>query len=193
MAPFPPGEVYTDANAGSGKTLAVNSYMVIDGNGGNNYSVTTVANTTGVINRASLTLTATTNTKIYDGKTTAAASPSVSGLIGSDTAAGLAETYADASTGTSKMLLVSAYIVNDGNGGNNYTITKVVDRTGVISANLAVTVLGGNTIVAGQNFLFIVQAVDTSGNPISNYSGPSTIAITSAHPIRRATSRCLER
>ena len=33
---LPPGEVYTDANAGSGKTLAVNSYMVIDGNGGKN-------------------------------------------------------------------------------------------------------------------------------------------------------------
>ena len=52
----------------------------------------------------------------------------------------------------------------------------------MISANLAVTVLGGNAIVAGQNFLFIVQAVDASGNPISNYSGPSTIAITSAPP-----------
>ena len=74
---------------------------------GGKISATTVANTTGVINRASLTLTATTNTKIYDGKTTAAASPSVSGLIGSDTAVGLAEAYADPSTGTGKMLFVS--------------------------------------------------------------------------------------
>ena len=37
-----------------------------DGNSGNNYTVTTATNTTGVINKAALTITANTNTKTYD-------------------------------------------------------------------------------------------------------------------------------
>ncbi len=59
-------EVYTNANAGSSKTLSVSTYTINDGNGGKNYTVTTVNSTTGVINKAPLTLTAPTYTKTYD-------------------------------------------------------------------------------------------------------------------------------
>lgn len=43
-------ETYDSASAGSGKTLAVSTYTVNDGNSGGNYAVTLVANTTGLIN-----------------------------------------------------------------------------------------------------------------------------------------------
>ena len=33
-------EAYSNANAGSGKTLSVSAYTISDGNGGNNYTVT---------------------------------------------------------------------------------------------------------------------------------------------------------
>ncbi len=133
-------EVYTSASAGTGKTLSVSAYTVNDGNSGNNYTVTTVANTTGVINKASLTITATTNTKTYDSTTTAAALPTVAGLIGTDTVTGLAEVYTDKNAGTGKTLSVSAYTVNDGNSGNNYTVTTLVNTTGVINkASLTIT------------------------------------------------------
>ena len=78
-------EEYTNANAGSNKTLSVSAYTVNAGDGGNDYTVTLVTITTGLINPAPLTITATTNTKTYDSTTMAAASPSVSGLIGQST------------------------------------------------------------------------------------------------------------
>ena len=46
-------ETYDSKNAGSGKTLAVaTGYSVNDGNGGGNYTVTTVTSTAGVIDQA---------------------------------------------------------------------------------------------------------------------------------------------
>ena len=46
-----------------------------------------------VINKATLTITAAANTKIYDGTTSAAAAPTTSGLQGKDSVTGLAETH----------------------------------------------------------------------------------------------------
>ncbi len=126
-------EAYNIANAGTGKMLSVSTYTINDGNSGNNYTVTTLINPTGVINKASLAITATTNTKTYDGTTTAAALPTVSGLVGGDTVTGLEEVYSDANVGSSKTLSTSLYTVNDGVGGNNYTVTTVINTTGVIS------------------------------------------------------------
>ena len=127
-------ESYATKNAGTGKTLSVSAYTVNDGNGGNNYSVSTVASSAGVINAAGLTLTAVGNTKTYDGTTNALATPTVSGLQGTDTVTGLAESYATKNAGTGKTLSVSAYTVNDGNGGNNYSVSTVASSAGVINA-----------------------------------------------------------
>ncbi len=126
-------EVYTDRNAGSSKTLSVSSYTVSDGNSGNNYTVTTVTNTTGVITKAALTITAVTNTKAYDSTTSASATPTVSGLVGNDSVTGLAEVYTNPNAGTGKTLSVSSYTVSDGNSGNNYTVTTLTNTTGVIN------------------------------------------------------------
>ncbi len=126
-------ELYADANAGASKTLSVSAYTVNDGNSGNNYTVTTVSNTTGLINKAALTITARPNTKIFDGTTTSQVTPTVSGLQGSDTVTGLAEVYSDATVGTGKTLSVSAYAVNDGNSGNNYSVATVINNGGVIN------------------------------------------------------------
>ncbi len=133
-------EVFTDKNAGSSKTLSVSSFNILDGNGGNNYSVSTFANITGVITQAALTVTALKNTKTYDSTTTAAAAPSVSGLLGLDSVTGQVEVYSDKNAGSSKTLSVSAYTINDGMGGNNYSVTTVINTAGPISkAPLTIT------------------------------------------------------
>ncbi len=64
-------EVYANDSAGTGKTLSVATYTVNDGNGGNNYTVSTVDDTTGVIDPATLTGSVTAADKIYDALTTA--------------------------------------------------------------------------------------------------------------------------
>src|SRR5205085_9976104 len=118
-------EAYLDKNAGTGKTLTVTGFTVNDGNGGGNYTVNPVNNTTGVINPAALTLTAQTNTKTYDAGTSSAATPTVSGLQGSDTVTGLTQAYTNKNAGTGKTLTVTGFTVNDGNAGGNYSVTTV--------------------------------------------------------------------
>src|SRR5205823_5307772 len=129
-------ESYDTRHVGTGKTLAVDpGYTVNDGNSGNDYTVTLVADHTGVITAHGLTLTAQTNTKVYDATTGAAATPTTAGLQGSDTVTGLSESYDTRHVGTDKTLAVDAgYVVNDGNSGNDYTVTLVADHTGVITA-----------------------------------------------------------
>jgi hypothetical protein len=122
-----------------------------DGNSGNNYSITYVPSAaSGIINAASLTITAATNTRIYDGSVTAVATPTVSGLQPGDTVTGLAEVYANKHAGSGKTLSVASYFVNDGNGGNNYTVTTVNNTTGVITAApLTVTAQTDNRVYNG--------------------------------------------
>src|SRR5204862_3109702 len=77
---------YLDPNAGSSKTLRPDlGFTILDGNGGANYSTPTrVDSTSGVINRAPLTIAANGNPKTYDAGTGSATLPTVTGLKGSD-------------------------------------------------------------------------------------------------------------
>ena len=70
-----------------------------------------------------LTIVATTNTKTYDAIPSASGIPTVSGLQGTDSVTGLAEVYADINAGSSKTLSITSYTINDGDGGNNYSVT----------------------------------------------------------------------
>src|SRR5205823_12440001 len=94
-------------------------------------TVTTVADTTGVISAKALTITAQTNSKTYDSTTSAAAVPVVVGLVGSDTVTGKAETYDTANAGVGKTLSVSAYTVNDGNSEIGRAACRESEETGV--------------------------------------------------------------
>src|SRR5207248_2751677 len=67
-------ETYDTRHVGTGKTLTA-SGTVIDGNSGNDYAVTFAADTTGAITARAITVTAAPNTKVYDGATTATATP----------------------------------------------------------------------------------------------------------------------
>ena len=161
-------EAYNNRNAGTAKTLSVTTYTVNDGNSGGNYTVTSVNNTAGVINQAALTITAAPNTKTYDGTTTAAGTPTVSGLQGSDTVTGLAEAYNNRNVGTGKTLNVTTYTVNDGNGGGNYTVTSINSTAGVINqATLTITAApntktyDGTTAAAGTPTVSGLQGSDT--------------------------------
>jgi hypothetical protein len=161
-------ETYDNKNAGTGKTLTVTGYVVNDGDSGGNYTVTTATSTAGVVNKAGLTITAAANTKTYDGNTSAAATPTVAGLQGSDTVTGLSETYDDKNVGTGKTLTVAGYVVNDGNSGANYTVTTATSTAGVINkAGLTITAAAntktydGNTSAAATPTVAGLQGSDT--------------------------------
>ena len=132
-------EVYSNKNAGTGKTL-IPSGSVTDGNGGANYSVTFANNTTGVISALPITVTASANTRTYDGTTSAAAIPTVTaGAIQAGDAGSFTEAYADKNAGTGKTLIPSGSVI-DGNSGANYAVTFANSTSGVINqAALTIT------------------------------------------------------
>lgn len=155
-------QTYDTQHVGSNKTLTP-SGSVSDGNSGANYSITFVPDTVGTITPASLTITAQTNTKTYDASTTASATPSVTGLLGSDSASNLSETYDTATAGSGKTLSVASYTINDGNSGGNYSVSTLDDTTGVINTQ-ALT-------ITASDFSKIYDASAFSGGNGVTYSG----------------------
>jgi hypothetical protein len=116
------------------------SYTVVASGTDGNYTLSFVDGSL-VINPAPLVITAVTNTKSFDGNTSAQAVPTVSGLKGSDTVLNLSQAYADANPGNGKTLLVQeSYRIEDGRSGANYAVTLEPDRSGVIRS-LPVAVL----------------------------------------------------
>ena len=142
-------EIYNNKNVGTSKTLTP-SGTVTDGNSGNNYTYTFVAANVGTITARPLTVTAQTNTKGYDGTTSAAATPLItSGVLQDSETANFIETYDTKAVGTSKTLTPSG-TVNDGNTGLNYSYTFVTDTTGVITIKtLTVTATAQNKVYDG--------------------------------------------
>ena len=89
-----------------------------------------------------ITVTAITNTKTYDGTTTAAAVPTITtGSLATGDTATWTEKYSSDNVGMN-VILTPAGMVGDGNGGKNYNVTYASVNTGVINA-LAITVTAG--------------------------------------------------
>ncbi len=125
-------ESFETKEAGIGKSLSVTAYTVDDGDHGADYTVATATSTGGTITPASLTLTAKPDSKTYDGTTTASVTPTFVGLKGSDTVTGLAESFDTKDVGTGKTLSVTAYTVDDGDGGADYNVTTATNTGGAI-------------------------------------------------------------
>jgi alpha-L-arabinofuranosidase len=130
----PTSGTYDNDNFGTGKTVNV-SGLSISGASAANYALasTSVSGAVGTINQTNLTVTASVNSKPYDTTLAAAAAPAITygGLQAGDTAT-FTESYLTKTVGTGKTL-VPAGSVNDGNGGNNYSVTFVNNTAGVIT------------------------------------------------------------
>jgi hypothetical protein len=141
-------EAYPGKNVGTALKL-IPEGVVNDGNGGHNYTVTFSSVSLGKIAARPITVTAVTNSKTYDGTTSAAAIPGVTSgtLVDGDTA-GFSESYATKNAG-SNLKLTPRGSVNDGNGGHNYAVTfqtvvtgKITPRTLTVTANNASKIYG---------------------------------------------------
>ncbi|MBO6203983.1 MAG: hypothetical protein J6O13_10665, partial [Selenomonas sp.] len=129
---------FADKNAGSGKDIAY--AITLSGTDAGNYTINSTAAGTGTINKAALTVTANALNKTYDGTTEGTGGTySTTGLMGTDTFTGAALAFTDKTAGEGKTLNVSGGAINDGNGGNNYTITYV-SNSGSTIAPKAITV-----------------------------------------------------
>ena len=98
----------------------------------------------------------------------------------------LSETYGTSAVGTGKILAVASYTINDGNGGNNYTVTTVANNTGVIAVQvptqLAVYTQPSTTSHDGVQVIFaqqpVIEVLDQDGNlDFSDNTTQVTVAI----------------
>ncbi len=138
---------FVDKNAGSGKSVNA-SGISISGTDAGNYSFNSTASTTASISQRLITVTAVTDTKVYDGNTTSAGVPTVSapGIASGDTA-NFTQTFDSRNAGARTLLAAGS--VNDGNGGNNYAVTfmnvngTISPRPIAIAADPKTKVYGG--------------------------------------------------
>ena len=146
--PLAPGDTepawtqsFDNRNAGTGKTLTP-AGVVVDGNNGLNYAYTFVPDTSGLITPKSITVTAVTDSKVYDGTTNSIGVPILSAgtpLAPGDTAPAWVQAFDTKNVGTAKSLTPagSGY---DGNGGLNYAYNFIPVTTGIITpAPLTIT------------------------------------------------------
>ena len=157
----------------NGSTLTVTAYTVNDGNGGADYTVTTHT-ATGTITPAALSISAVTDSKVYDSTTASSKTPTVSGLQGSDTVTGLSEAFTSRNVlGTNaSTLAVTAYTVNDGNGGADYTVTTHTASGTITPFTLTVSDITANNKVYDGT---MNATLNTSGATLSAIFGGDTV------------------
>jgi len=130
----------------------------------------TFVNAMGSITPAQLTITEVSGSKVFDGTTGSTVTAQVSGLKGSDTVSGLAESFASANAGSRAMAL-GPLMVNDGNGGANYTLT-VVNAMGTITpAQLTITANNATQVLGTPDPVF-----SASFGPFPAGLGPSALS-----------------
>ena len=131
----PTSGIYNTKHQGAGKTVTVTG-LSLSGSSATNYTLLNAlaSGAIGTITKTNLTVTAAANTKVYDGTTSAAATPTI--MAGSiqtgDSAPTWTETYDTKGVGTGKTL-TPAGVVNDGNGGANYNYAYAATQNGTIN------------------------------------------------------------
>ena len=165
-------QTFNSKHASAGKVLTP-AGLVNDGNVGNNYAYTYGTISTGIINKLSITITAVSDSKVYDGHVTSSGFPLLSGatpIAPGDTEPIWSQTFADMNAGSGKTINPVG-LVSDGNGGNNYSYNFVPDVTGeIIVRAITVTALPDTKIYDGTTASSVAPNInpalvgtDTSG------------------------------
>jgi len=112
---------YTDVTTRNAGDYALGISGLYSGQQGYDIKVETGRYT---VDKATLTLSAVSDSKTYDGDTTSAGEVKHGTLHGTDSLTGLSQSFASKNAGDNHTLTVdSGYTLDDGNGGNNYTVT----------------------------------------------------------------------
>jgi hypothetical protein len=147
-----------------GKTVTVGGLAIAGGDASNYVLASTSATTTAKITPKALTLAAGNDSKTYDGTTNSKGTVSADALQGADTITA-SQSFASKNvmgSNGSTLQVNSGYTINDGNSGNNYSVSTST-ATGTISQ-------AALTVTANADAKFVTQADATGYNGVS-YSG----------------------
>ena len=161
---------FSDKNAGDGKTVTLTSSY--GGTDTGNYTITNQTSTTADIRKATLTISAVKEDKIYNGTTTSAAIPTFDGLVTGDSGklTGLAQVFNSANVNgiNGSTLSVSTYTLDSSVSGN-YTVGTIT-ALGTIS-KAAITISTSNvTKTYDASLVAAGTATITSGTLYNNVS-----------------------
>jgi hypothetical protein len=147
-----------------------------------------------------LTVTAVTDTRVYNGTTSSVGTPTATGLQAGDTLNGaLTQVFASKEvlgTGNSTLMANGAYTVSDGNGGNNYAVSVVTAPGSITPAPLTVTaqdvskVYGQVPALTGFTTTALVNG-ETLGSVTLSSSGQAATAGVAGSPYAIAPSNAI--
>ncbi len=176
--------IFDTKDFGTGKTVTSGASSVVSASNGAatvfgyNPLVAPATGAVGSIGAASLLLTTSAVTKIYDGNTSALGTAIVSSgaLIGADTLGGGSFAFLDPNAGANKAVTVSGVTVNDGNGGANYSVSYVNNATSTVNP-FAVKLMGSRSYDGTTAVNAAVLTVGALvGTQTLNLSGAGTMA-----------------
>ena len=117
----------------------------------------------GTVTPASLVINAVTDSKVYDGGTSSTGIVSVGTLFGTDSVTGATQAFASKNVlgSNGSTLLVSAYTINDGNGGANYSVTSATATGTITPVALAINAVTDSKVYNGSTSSAGVVSVGT--------------------------------
>jgi hypothetical protein len=165
-----------------GSTLIVTGYTVNDGDGGKDYAII-LESVPGTITPAPLTITATSDTKAYDGNTVSSRVPTYGTLFTDDTVTGLTQAFASKNVlGTNgSTLAVTGFTINDGDDGRDYTVTTAT-AMGTITPDLLTVRATSVSTVYGLPLPSLTDTITgfVAGESSSVVSGAPVLATTAS-------------
>lgn len=178
---------YDNKNAGSGKTIAVNNF-VLGGADKDNYSLLTgTANTTGSIHQAALTLGLNSSpliTKVYDNNTSAtltSANYSLAGILGTD--AVTVSGQANFSTNTAengKTITVNNFVLGGAQKDNYSLNTSTANTTGNITKKSVSVSLNELPLISKQYDNHTLASLAAGNYTITGILGSDELSVTGA-------------
>lgn len=134
-----------------------------------------------------LTVTAATDTRVYNGTTSSVGTPTAEGIQPGDTLSdALSQSFASKDvlgTGNSTLVANGPYVVSDGNGGNNYAVSLVTAPGTITPAALIVTaqdvskVLGQTPILTGFTTTALLNGETVGSVTLSSSGQPATAGV----------------
>ncbi|WP_262967331.1 beta strand repeat-containing protein, partial [Methylobacter psychrophilus] len=157
---------FADKNVGNAKAVTVTS-MVLSGTNSDSYELVLPTNLMANITPAMLTITAVSDSKVYDGTATSMATPTVTfgSVFTGDSLTGLSESFASKNvlgTNASTLNVGNGYTLDDGNNGANYTVTLASGTGTITPAALTITAVSDSKVYDGTTTSLMTPTV-TSG------------------------------
>ncbi len=167
-------ETYDNKNQGSGKTMTPAVVSIVGALGvsaADNYNVTLISSTNGVINKLDITVTPAANAKTYDGTIIAAAMPTITtGSLASGDVAVFKETYDNKNQGSGKTMtpvIVSIVDALNASMTANYNVTLSSSTNGVINKQDITVTSAANTKTYNGTTVAAALPTVTAGTLVS--------------------------